>query len=428
MIHNGVIKGRKRMDPSIWDEPEMHRALARRDITAVYRLLNGRGYLQGHIAKLTGQSQSEVSEIVKGRQVLSYAVLERIANRLGIPRGHMGLAYADADGNLAAYPGDRDDDPIGREVDDEMISRRFLGMASAALLGSVVVGEAGGFKLLAGPPGALGKSDVAWIRSMTDRIWSLDLEHGGGAAWGAARGTAAQVVGALRNTPATTASYRDLQVSTSRLCWTAAWSAFDSGNPRHFWQLHATALDLAREAGDTQTVTSVISAAGRAEILSGNHNAAAKLFDLVSLRRKPDAVAWGLLGSAYAPHSPESARGALERLKDSEGADSLDAWGMTGHVNLDIGEYAKAVDAFQRVIPNRSGRLAVQETAPLAIAHLEAGEKEVGLRHAERALRLSEDVRSKQGTDALGRLSKVLIKQDDSTAQDLARRMTAVLA
>jgi hypothetical protein len=356
---------------------------------------------------------------------MAYSVLRRIAEGLGIPPGHMGLAYTDAAGRAPVYPGD-DDDPIGRAVDDDMISRRLLGMASAALLGATVVGEAGGFKLVSGFPGALGKQDLPWIRAMNDRIWNLDLEHGGGAAWGAARGTAERVVGALHNTPATTAGYRDLQLATSRLCWTAAWSAFDSGNPRNFWQLHATALDLAGQAGDRETVTAVISAAGRAEILSGNHRAAAKLFDLVAIRKKPDAVAWGLLGSAYAPTSVEAARGALERMRDAEDADTLDAWGMTAHVNLDVGDYEKAVDAYSRVLPSRSGRLAVQETAPMAQAHLQAGETAVGLQHAERALELAESVRSAQSTTVLHKLGKVLADQRDSTAQDLARRMMAV--
>ena len=76
-----------------WNEPEMKRALADRDISSVYRLLRRVGISQRHIAALTGQSQSEVSEILKGRQVMAYDVLARISDGLGIPRGYMGLAY-----------------------------------------------------------------------------------------------------------------------------------------------------------------------------------------------------------------------------------------------------------------------------------------------------------------------------------------------
>ena len=45
------------------------------------------------IASLTGQAQSEVSEILGGRRVLSYDLLLRIADGFGIPRGRMGLAF-----------------------------------------------------------------------------------------------------------------------------------------------------------------------------------------------------------------------------------------------------------------------------------------------------------------------------------------------
>ncbi|MBW0010411.1 MAG: transcriptional regulator, partial [Pseudonocardiales bacterium] len=46
----------------------MRAALAARDIGALYRLLRRVGVSQRKIAQLTGQSPSEVSEIIKGRQ------------------------------------------------------------------------------------------------------------------------------------------------------------------------------------------------------------------------------------------------------------------------------------------------------------------------------------------------------------------------
>ena len=69
----------------VWDQQEMRDALARREISSVYRLLRRHGVSQRQIAALTGQSQSEVSEILKGRQVMAYDVLTRIAMRLGCP-------------------------------------------------------------------------------------------------------------------------------------------------------------------------------------------------------------------------------------------------------------------------------------------------------------------------------------------------------
>ncbi|MGH3708651.1 MAG: helix-turn-helix domain-containing protein, partial [Pseudonocardiaceae bacterium] len=68
----------------------MRAALAARDISQVYRLLNAAGVSQRRIAALVGQSQSEVSEIVNGRQVQAYAVLHRICTGLGVPHEAMG--------------------------------------------------------------------------------------------------------------------------------------------------------------------------------------------------------------------------------------------------------------------------------------------------------------------------------------------------
>lgn len=47
----------------------MRAALAVRDVGGIYRLLSEDGVSQRRISLLTGQSQSEVSEIIKGRQV-----------------------------------------------------------------------------------------------------------------------------------------------------------------------------------------------------------------------------------------------------------------------------------------------------------------------------------------------------------------------
>ena len=52
--------------------PDGRRALATRDIGTVYRLLNAAGVPQRDIAAMTGQSQSEVSEILKGRRVMGF--------------------------------------------------------------------------------------------------------------------------------------------------------------------------------------------------------------------------------------------------------------------------------------------------------------------------------------------------------------------
>ena len=81
------------LDPTVWDRPHMRAALAGRDIAALFRTLQRLGVSQRNIAFSTDQSQSEISEIIAGRQVMAVEVLERIFDNLGVPRGWVGLAY-----------------------------------------------------------------------------------------------------------------------------------------------------------------------------------------------------------------------------------------------------------------------------------------------------------------------------------------------
>ncbi|MGB3437922.1 MAG: helix-turn-helix transcriptional regulator, partial [Actinophytocola sp.] len=66
--------------PEAWEDQEMRNALAAREVSSIYKQLRRKGVSQRQIAAMTGQSQSEVSEILKGRQVMAYDVLVRIAD------------------------------------------------------------------------------------------------------------------------------------------------------------------------------------------------------------------------------------------------------------------------------------------------------------------------------------------------------------
>src|SRR5215469_4973050 len=93
----------------------MRTALAARDIAMVFRLLQRSGVSQRRIAALTGQSQSEISEILGGRQVVSYDVLARIADGLEVPRGHLGMAYDEGTAQLVGLDA-VDDEDDGRQL------------------------------------------------------------------------------------------------------------------------------------------------------------------------------------------------------------------------------------------------------------------------------------------------------------------------
>jgi hypothetical protein len=75
-----------------WRRPAMAAALAVRDFTTVFRLLQKIGYSQNKIAIMTQQSQPEVSAIIHGRKVTAYDVIKRIAAGLGVPACVVGTA------------------------------------------------------------------------------------------------------------------------------------------------------------------------------------------------------------------------------------------------------------------------------------------------------------------------------------------------
>lgn len=161
------------LNPEFFASADLRAALASRDVTTVYRLLTKAGIAQRTIAAATGQSQSEVSEILrKGRQVMAYDVLVRICTGLGIPRGMMGPAYDE----------DIESEPVG-EVDEDVKRRALLAVGGVSLLGAPVLGEV--LHIPVRPdvptplPARLGASDVSAIKSLTAELRTLARTHGG---------------------------------------------------------------------------------------------------------------------------------------------------------------------------------------------------------------------------------------------------------
>src|SRR5262249_27229648 len=133
---------------------------------------------QRRIASLTGQSQSEISEIIGGRQVMAYDLLTRIADGLGIPRGYMGLAY-DTAGEIAAG------EATTLPVDEHEEVRQLLARVAGVTIGAVVLNPATWSvpfeRTLAPIPERIGMTDVRRLESIARGLRALDQEHGGGA-------------------------------------------------------------------------------------------------------------------------------------------------------------------------------------------------------------------------------------------------------
>lgn len=89
-------------DSPMWCLTELRLALARHEVQVVYRVLQRHGVSQRLIAVATEQTQPEISEILCGRRVTSYALLARIAAGLRVPRERMGLGFDDETLSLLA--------------------------------------------------------------------------------------------------------------------------------------------------------------------------------------------------------------------------------------------------------------------------------------------------------------------------------------
>lgn len=81
--------------PEFFESSRARIAMGARDVQEVFAILARLGVSQRRIAALTGQSQSEISEIRAGRRVQSIDVMQRIADGLGTPRGWWGLAHTE---------------------------------------------------------------------------------------------------------------------------------------------------------------------------------------------------------------------------------------------------------------------------------------------------------------------------------------------
>src|SRR3954451_3304680 len=262
-----------------WEQPEMRAALASREISAVYRLLRKHGVSQRQIAAMTGQSQSEVSEILKGRQVMAYDVLTRIADGLGVPRGYMGLAYDEA--TQIRVVGSAD----GRqaEEDESVKRRRFLAHAAQVTMGAAVFGPESG-TWAAGPartpaPGRIGMTDVRQVEAATRALRSLDYQYGGGfcrdavvaqLSWGQQ----------MLSASGTDVVKQRLHVALADLHNLAGWTSFDIGLIDSARNHFGRALELAKAGNSNQLVANILYRMGRVYLHKEAPDDALKMFQL----------------------------------------------------------------------------------------------------------------------------------------------------
>ena len=305
------------IDSAWWRDPRLRPSLAAGDVGALFRWLHAHGWSQMQIANATGQSQPEVSAIMKGREVKAHSVLLRIARGLHIQLGYMRLSSC-----TICY----DDAPDGRphpEEDDPMFRRQFLAAAGAIAAGGVAVD--GVQRLLPDPahsmqtvPDRVGAAEVDQIRATTAQLRALDYQHGYGTTLDAARGFAGwahQLLGAQHS--ASTA--RDLRIALADLHVLIAWSFHDSGRSARALRHHLQALVLAREAHEPALAGTVLTDMAQVSTDNGDPREGIRIAGFGLLATEYDdispAIRAGLyLEDAYARAHLADERGVLDAL------------------------------------------------------------------------------------------------------------------
>jgi transcriptional regulator with XRE-family HTH domain len=427
------------IDPDLLALPSMRAALAERDVTKVYKILVQHGVQQRVIANLTGQSQSEVSEILKGRQVMGYDLLVRIASGLGVPRGAMGLAY---DGDST--------EPAAEEVDEDVERRNFLAIAGAILFGAPVLGDPHPLTLrdvVLAPPARVGPSDVSAFEQTVARLNVLDREAGGMAAREALAATATTGE-KLLSAQALPEVHQQLRYAVSEAHRLAGWASGDIGLMDHCRYHMHKAMDLA--VGDSARVAAVLASAADMEKHAGDPDTALKFFQLAETGISPDsdpqasAVLAGLSASAYLTLGhPDVARRQVARSRQlfasADPSTSLPFFefygpghGLLAATSSKLADYDTArsdiVNAL-RTRPSYDVRCNALDTVVLATVALNAGEPSIGIPQAQRALSLVTQVGSQRTRDRLAPMIQALDARPDSTSRELAvhaRRVSQV--
>lgn len=443
------------ISPAVWEPLAVRELLAARNVAAIYELLQRQGVSQRRIAALTGQSQSEVSEILAAqRQVMAYDVLVRIADGLGIPRGYMGLAYDDATNELAegglALP--------SRAGDEREEIRRLLSHAAAVTIGAATVNVAGWWQPVERTPTPvpqrIGDSDVTQLEAITCSLRATDYQYGGGACRDA---VVAQARWAQRFLGAECSDSvgRRLHLILGDLHNLAGWTSFDVGLHSEARSHFARALEQAKYAGDASLVANVLYRMGRLHLHRGSYQEALKFFQLgqiaaqesgceltVAMLCANEAWAYALLGdSVQALKSLGRAEDEFARAEPSHapvwvrffGAADLNA--TIGVVHLSLPEPTSkrretATASLARGLAIRGPDMTRSKTfelTALATSHLVEGDLDQGATVGQQAVDMAEQLRSARVIDRLAPLEEAARqRRHHGDVRDLAERIATL--
>ncbi len=263
------------IDPALFEREDLRAALAGHDIGAVYRALKDVGVSQRRIAALTGQSQSEVSEIVHGRAVHDYRVLVRIAEGLGVPREWMWLS-------CGAYPGGVMAGDLPKGVDEQMYRRVLLAAAGMVVMGRPLRGiwELAGPSPVPLPSRVLGLH-VVQVRDLTQRLGEVARAYGADPqVSSAAAGWASGLLDVSGDEPVK----RALLTAVAELHLQAGFEAYHAGLYDRAMYHYNQGLRLAAKSGDPYCQTLALNMAGSATVEHGHPNDGLKMLQFAQVK------------------------------------------------------------------------------------------------------------------------------------------------
>ena len=437
---------RDQIDPGLWLRADMRAVLAARDIAGVFRLLQRVGVSQRRIAALTGQSQSEISEILGGRQVVSYDVLTRIADGLGVPRGQLGLAYDDLTAQLVG-------EPAAEPADED--SRKLMARLTELTVGTATV-DPQAFAQPVAPawtplPDRVGLADVARLEAITAQLRATDHEHGGGSCRDAVLsqlGWAQQLLRARIGEEAA----RALHLAVSELHLLAGWTSFDVGATgparRHF----SRALEHARYVDEPSLIAKALYCFARLHLHHGWLPEAARMLHVGEVAAQQSgfgrAVAMIQANLAWAYASAGDARRAVDTIGrardeyarsesgevprwltffDSAELQALRGTALASLKTMTPQQRSEAIERFSlstalRELPQARPR--AFELTALSWLLLDDGAVAQGIQVGHDAVTVASGVRSQRVLDRMKPLrARLAQRMTDGDARDLAERI-----
>jgi predicted negative regulator of RcsB-dependent stress response len=310
--------------------------------------------------------------------------------------------------------------------------RKLLADGIAVMLGTTVFDADYGHGVPSSPrtlvPTNIGMTDVKQVEAATRAIRALDYQFGGGACRDA---VVTQLYWAQRmlGSSGKDEVRRRLFRALGDLQNLAGWTTFDVGlldsSCRHF----TTALEYARQSGDSSLMSNIMYRIGRVYLHHGAANDALKWFQrgqivarssgselAVAVLCGNEAWAYAMMGDdVQAKKLLDRSQDALARANLAEAPDwakfynETDMYAMVGTVHTELSTFdprhaAVAISAFGQALARYDESMArsqVLTLTTLATSHLRQGDVDHGVHVAHRALMLASGVKSKRVADRL---------------------------